>query len=197
MIRDRVIGSISSISASSICLSPGSRVRRNSTFHCARVTPCPHARRSNALRSACAVSAISKGSVSIGYRYSKLAYIKQRLSCARVPAHFRCRGRPSADIGPLGGRRSPMQFVWLGFLKSSAPIDPSIQEQINQFLQQPYLPIVAAGVLRDGEQRRAGYLAVFEAEDRAAAEALAEASPIRQAGLYSEFHLFEFQNEIG
>ena len=90
-----------------------------------------------------------------------------------------------------------MQFVWLGFLKSADPIDPSVQQQINQFLQQPYLPISTAGVLRKGEGQRAGYMVVFEAENRAAAEALVEQSPVRQAGLYSEFHLFEFQNEVG
>ena len=90
-----------------------------------------------------------------------------------------------------------MQFVWLGFLKSADPIDPSVQQQINQFLQQPYLPISTAGVLRKSEGERAGYMVVFEAENRATAEALVEQSPVRQAGLYSEFHLFEFQNEVG
>jgi uncharacterized protein YciI len=90
-----------------------------------------------------------------------------------------------------------MQFVWLGFLKSGEPIDQSVQQQISQFLQQPYLPISTAGVLRDGEGRRAGYMVVFEAENRAAAEALVEQSPVRQAGLYREFHLFEFQDEVG
>jgi len=90
-----------------------------------------------------------------------------------------------------------MQFVWLGFLKSAEPIEQSVQLQISQFLQQPYLPISTAGVLRDGEGQRAGYMVVFEAEHRAAAEALVAGSPVRQAGLYREFHLFEFQNEVG
>ncbi len=40
-------------------------------------------------------------------------------------------------------------------------------------------------------------MVVFEAEDRATAEALVHESPLRKAGLYSEFHLFEFQNEVG
>jgi uncharacterized protein YciI len=38
---------------------------------------------------------------------------------------------------------------------------------------------------------------VFEAADRAAAEALVRESPVRAAGLYSEFHLFEYRNEVG
>lgn len=90
-----------------------------------------------------------------------------------------------------------MQFVWLGFLKSGEPIDQSLQRQISQFLEQPYIPIESAGVLRGPAGERAGYLVIFEAEDRAAAEALVRGSPIRKAGLYSEYHLFEFQNEVG
>jgi uncharacterized protein YciI len=90
-----------------------------------------------------------------------------------------------------------MQFVWMGFLKSGGQIDPSLQQQISEFLQQPYIPIDSAGVLRDPRGERAGYLVIFEAEDRAAAEALVRSSPVRDAGLYSEYHLFEYQNEVG
>jgi hypothetical protein len=90
-----------------------------------------------------------------------------------------------------------MLFVWMGFLKSSDPIDPALQQQIGSFLEQPYLPIKSAGVLRKGGDERAGYLMVFEAEDWAAAEALVHESPLRAAGLYSEFHLFEYQDEVG
>ena len=90
-----------------------------------------------------------------------------------------------------------MLFAWIGFLKSAEPIDPSVQQQINQFLLQPYIPIQAAGVLRKEAGERAGYLVLFEAEHREAAEALVRESPVRNAGLYSDYHLFEFQNEIG
>ena len=90
-----------------------------------------------------------------------------------------------------------MLFVWMGLLKSADPIDPEVQQQISGFLEQPYLSIGTAGVLRDQAGGRAGYLVIFEAENRAAAEALAAESPVRQAGLYSEYHLFEFQAEVG
>ena len=90
-----------------------------------------------------------------------------------------------------------MLFVWMGLLKSSDPIDPAIQQQIGSLLEQPYIPIRSAGLLRNGAGDRAGYLMIFEAEDRAAAEALVHESPLRAAGLYSEFHLFEYQNEVG
>ena len=89
-----------------------------------------------------------------------------------------------------------MQFVWIGFLKSGE-IDPALQLQIGQFLEQPYIPIESAGALRDPRGERAGYLVIFEAENRAAAEALVRESPVREAGLYSEYHLFEYQNVIG
>jgi len=90
-----------------------------------------------------------------------------------------------------------MQFVWMGFLKSSDPIDPEVQRQISSFLQQPYIHIENAGLLRNAEGERAGYLVIFEAENRAAAEALVRESPLRVGGLYSEFHLFEYQDEVG
>jgi hypothetical protein len=90
-----------------------------------------------------------------------------------------------------------MRFVWMGFLKSADPIDPQIQQQISGFLQQPYIPIDAAGVLRNSNGDRAGYLVIFDAANRAAAEALVSESPLRAAGLYSEFHLLEYQEEVG
>jgi hypothetical protein len=90
-----------------------------------------------------------------------------------------------------------MRFVWMGFLKSDEAIDPSLQLQISEFLKQPYIPIDSAGFLRNASGGRAGYLLILDAEDRATAEALVKESPIRAAGLYSEFHLFEFQDEIG
>jgi len=90
-----------------------------------------------------------------------------------------------------------MRFVWMGFLKSADPIEPTIQQQINGFLEQPYLPIDTAGMLRKASGERAGYLVIFEAENRAAAESLVQESPLRAAGLYSEFHLFEYQQEVG
>ena len=90
-----------------------------------------------------------------------------------------------------------MRFVWMGFLKSADPIDPAIQQQISSFLEQPFIPIDAAGLLRNASGERAGYLVIFEAESRAAAEALVQESPLRAAGLYSEFHLFEYQQEVG
>lgn len=90
-----------------------------------------------------------------------------------------------------------MLFMWMGLLKPGEAIDQPLQQQISGFLQQPYLAIESAGVLRDEAGGRAGYLVLFEAESRAAAEALVAESPIRRAGLYSQYHLYEFQTEVG
>jgi uncharacterized protein YciI len=90
-----------------------------------------------------------------------------------------------------------MLFALIGFLKPGEAIDQSLQLQISDFLQQPYIPIEAAGVLRGEAGERAGYLMIFEAESRAAAEAFVGESPIRQAGLYREYDLFEFRKEVG
>jgi len=90
-----------------------------------------------------------------------------------------------------------MLFVWMGLLKEGEEIDQALQQRISGFLQQPIIRIESAGALRGAGGERAGYLVIFEAEDRAAAEALVRESPVKDAGLYSEYHLFEYQNEVG
>jgi uncharacterized protein YciI len=91
-----------------------------------------------------------------------------------------------------------MLFAWMGFLKSDTdPIPQWVQEQTNDFLQQPYIPIRSVGQLRDAAGKRAGMMMIFEVEDRAAAEALVENSPYLKAGLYENHYLFEYVNEIG
>ena len=90
-----------------------------------------------------------------------------------------------------------MKFVWLGFLKDGEDISPSLQREVSDFIGQPLIPVGALGVLRHKTGERAGYLMIFEADNHATAEALVESSPVRRAGLYSEFHLFEYQSEVG
>lgn len=90
-----------------------------------------------------------------------------------------------------------MLFAWMGFLKPGAgPIPQSVQEQTNDFLQQPYIPIRSVGQLRDEQGDRAGMMMVFEVEDRAAAVALVENSPYLKAGLYEDHHLYEYRDEV-
>lgn len=91
-----------------------------------------------------------------------------------------------------------MLFAWIGFLKPGADHVPqSVQQQTNDFLQQPYIAIRSVGQLRDEHGKRAGMMMIFEVEDRAAAEALVENSPYLKAGLYEEHHLFEYLTEVG
>lgn len=90
-----------------------------------------------------------------------------------------------------------MLFVWLGFLKDGGEPEQQVQQETTDFLEQPFMPIKAAGVLRDADGRRAGMMMVFEADNRAAAEALVGTSPFRRAGLYEQYHLLEFNDEIG
>ncbi len=91
-----------------------------------------------------------------------------------------------------------MLFAWMGFLKAGAePIPQSVQQQTNDFLSQPYIPIRSVGQLRDEAGNRAGMMMVFEVDDRAAAEALVENSPYLKAGLYEDHHLYEYRDEVG
>jgi len=91
-----------------------------------------------------------------------------------------------------------MLFVWMGFLKPDAgPVPQDVQQQTNDFLQQPYIDIRYVGALRDEAGHRAGMMMVFDVDDRAAAQALIETSPYLKAGLYEDFRLYEFQDEVG
>jgi hypothetical protein len=90
-----------------------------------------------------------------------------------------------------------MLYVWQGFLNEGAEPDQQVQWEVTDFLMQPAIPIRSAGALRDEAGKRAGMLLIFEADDRAAAEALVATSPYLRAGLYREHHLFEYQNEVG
>jgi uncharacterized protein YciI len=88
-----------------------------------------------------------------------------------------------------------MLFAWMGLIKPGAEvIPPEVNQQTSDFLQQPYMPIHFAGPLCEND-RRAGMLLIFEADDRAAAEALVETSPYLRAGLYEQHHLYEYRNE--
>jgi uncharacterized protein YciI len=91
-----------------------------------------------------------------------------------------------------------MLFAWMGFLKEGAEMIPQdVNQASNDFLQQPYLSIHSVGPLCDENGRRAAMLMIFEADDRSAAEALVENSPYRNAGIYEQYHLFEYRNEVG
>ena len=91
-----------------------------------------------------------------------------------------------------------MLFAWIGFLKDrSDPVPQAVQQQTNDFLQQPYISIRSVGQLRDARGDRAGMMMIFDVENRTGAEALVKNSPYLNAGLYDEHHLFEYHTEVG
>jgi uncharacterized protein YciI len=91
-----------------------------------------------------------------------------------------------------------MLFAWMGFIKPGAETIPQqVNQESNDFLQQPFLSIHSVGPLCDENGRKAAMLMIFEADDRKAAEALAESSPYRNAGIYERHYLFEFRDEVG
>jgi len=90
-----------------------------------------------------------------------------------------------------------MLFVWLGFLREGSEPDQQVQLDATAFREQPLIEIRAAGALRDETGKRVGMMMIFEAEARAAAEALVANSPFLRAGLYEQHHLLEYQNEVG
>jgi uncharacterized protein YciI len=93
---------------------------------------------------------------------------------------------------------SDMLFAWIGFLKDGAEmIPPVVQQQTNDFLAQPYIPIQSVGPLCDETGRRAGAMLIFEANNRAAAESFVAESPYLKAGLYERHQLYEYRNEAG
>jgi hypothetical protein len=91
-----------------------------------------------------------------------------------------------------------MLFVWIGFLKHpERNIPPAVQEQVSDFIGQPYIKVTSVGALRNAEGHREAMMMKFEVEDRAAAEAFVATSPFRNAGLYAHHHLYDFADQIG
>ena len=90
-----------------------------------------------------------------------------------------------------------MLFAWIGYLKDGGPVPQEVNRETNAFLEQPYVTIRSVGPLCDDKGRRAGMLMIFEAEDRATAEALVANSPYLRAGLYERHALHEYRNESG
>ena len=91
-----------------------------------------------------------------------------------------------------------MLFAWIGFIRPGAEhIPQEVNAESNDFLQQPYVQIHTVGPLCDANERRAGMMMIFEADDRAAAQALVDNSPYKRAGIYERYELYEYRNEVG
>ena len=91
-----------------------------------------------------------------------------------------------------------MLYAWMGFLKPDAgPIPQAVQQQGVDFLSQPIIKIHSEGPLRDATGKRAGMLMIFEVADWEAAQSFVRDSPFLKAGLYEDYRLYEYDDEVG
>ena len=89
-----------------------------------------------------------------------------------------------------------MLYAWMGFLKpGGGPIPQEVQLQTSEFLSQPFIRF--AGPLRDGSGTQVGAMVIFEVDGFDEAETFVSESPYLQAGLYEDFRLYEYANEVG
>ena len=91
-----------------------------------------------------------------------------------------------------------MLFMIVGYLRANSE-DQLIKcrDQFNEHLAQPVRNLSAAGVLRDKQGRRRGYLALLEADKIEDAEGFLQESPFYQEDLYDRVDVFEYDVEIG
>jgi uncharacterized protein YciI len=91
-----------------------------------------------------------------------------------------------------------MLYALIAFLRDGAdPVPETVQVQTTDFLGQPFTRVRMAGPLRDESGRRAGMMMIFEDESREAAEKFAKESPYLKAGLFEDYRVYEFGNEVG
>jgi uncharacterized protein YciI len=89
-----------------------------------------------------------------------------------------------------------MLFLVAGILKSG--VEERLLELHNEFNEQlSQSEIKLAGLLRDKDGRRKGYLALLEAKDFEGAESFLRRSPIYQNDLYERVEVAEFNPEVG
>jgi uncharacterized protein YciI len=89
-----------------------------------------------------------------------------------------------------------MLFMVAGYLKPEAEEQLiNFRNEFNEHLAQQ--PLVAAGVLRDRNGKRRGYMGFIEAEDIAEAERYLNLSPYFEEGLYDHVEVFRYELEVG
>jgi uncharacterized protein YciI len=83
-----------------------------------------------------------------------------------------------------------------GYLKPDAEEQLiNFRNEFNEHLTQQ--PLVAAGVLRDRNGKRRGYMGFIEADDIADAERFLNLSPYFKEGLYDHVEVFRYELEVG
>jgi uncharacterized protein YciI len=91
-----------------------------------------------------------------------------------------------------------MLFLVAGILKPGVE-DRLIElrNEFNEHLSQPNRKIALAGLLRDKDGHRKGYLAFLEAENFEEAESWLHQSPFYQNELYQDVQVAQFNPEVG
>jgi uncharacterized protein YciI len=91
-----------------------------------------------------------------------------------------------------------MLFVVAGILKPNVEERMiSLRDEWSEHLSQPFRRISLAGLMRDRQGKRQGYLIFFEADDFDDAEAYLRQSPFYQNNLYERVDVAEFNAQIG
>lgn len=91
-----------------------------------------------------------------------------------------------------------MLFMIAGYLKPGAESDLiNFRDEFNEHLSHPFRPLLAAGVLRDAEGNRKGYLGFIDAQSFDEAAGFLHQSPYYQAGLYDRTEVLEYWIEVG
>jgi uncharacterized protein YciI len=73
----------------------------------------------------------------------------------------------------------------------------ALSAELNEFLSQPFRELVLAGVLRDRDGAKRGYLALLEADSFEHAERYLHESPFYRNGLYDRTDVAEYIIEVG
>lgn len=91
-----------------------------------------------------------------------------------------------------------MLFLIAGVLKpGSEPRMIELRNEWNEHLSQSNRRVSLFGALRDREGRRAGYLALLDADSFDDAESYLKESPFYQNDLYDRVEVAEFQPQVG
>ena len=91
-----------------------------------------------------------------------------------------------------------MLFLVAGILKAGVEQRLiELHDEFNEHLSQPNRKIALAGLLRDKDKHRKGYVAFIEAKDFDDAESWLQQSPFYQNDLYERVQVAEFNPEVG
>jgi uncharacterized protein YciI len=91
-----------------------------------------------------------------------------------------------------------MLYLVAGILKpGSEERLVELRNEFNEHLSQPFRKISLAGLLRDRDGKRTGYVAIIEAGSFDEAEAFLKQSPFYEHGLYERIEVAEFAAEVG